>query len=166
MAERAEPMHLDPSEAQQRVTNHQDGALLVLGIAGSGRTEALARRLAGLAEAGERAIVLTRSQAAATRIRIRAEETVEGPFEELEVHTHQSAAARLLSEHATEAGLDPFFETLTGAERLAMLLDRVDELPLRRHEIRGNAAGLLARIVDRIDALKSAGVTAERLRDW
>src|SRR5262249_36309527 len=41
-----------------------------------------------------------------------------------------------------------------------MLLDRLDELPLRRHEIRGNPAGLLARIVDRIDALKAAGVTA------
>ena len=47
-----------------------------------------------------------------------------------------------------------------------MLLDRIDELPLRRHEIRGNAAGLLARIVDRIDALKAAGVTAERFRGW
>ena len=47
-----------------------------------------------------------------------------------------------------------------------MLLDRVDELPLRRHEIRGNPAGLLARLVDRIDALKAAGVTAERFRRW
>src|SRR5262245_43500891 len=47
-----------------------------------------------------------------------------------------------------------------------MLLDRVDELPLRRHEIRGNPAGLLARIVDRVDALKSAGVTAEQFRAW
>jgi DNA helicase-2/ATP-dependent DNA helicase PcrA len=47
-----------------------------------------------------------------------------------------------------------------------MLLDRIDELPLRRHEIRGNPAGLLARIVGRIDALKSAGVTAERFRRW
>ena len=47
-----------------------------------------------------------------------------------------------------------------------MLLDRIDELPLRRHEIRGNPAGLLARIVDRIDALKSGGVTAERFRRW
>ena len=64
-------------------------------------------------------------------------------------------AERLLREHATEAGLDPFFEPLSPAERLAMLLDRLDELPLRRHEIRGNPAGLLARIVDRIDALKS-----------
>ena len=83
-------------------------------------------------------------------------------YEELVVHTHPVAAARLLREHATEAEIDPFFESLNPAERLAMLLDRIDELPLRRHEIRGNPAGLLARIVDRIDALKSAGVTAER----
>ena len=36
-----------------------------------------------------------------------------------------------------------------------MLLDRVDELPLRSHEIRGNPAGLLARLLERIDALKA-----------
>ncbi|HEX3562773.1 MAG TPA: ATP-dependent DNA helicase, partial [Solirubrobacterales bacterium] len=99
-------------------------------------------------------------------IRSRAEEAIETAYEELVVHTHPAAAARLLREHATEAGLDPFFESLSPAERLAMLLDRMDELPLRRHEIRGNPAGLLARIVDRIDALKSAGVTAERFRRW
>ena len=36
-----------------------------------------------------------------------------------------------------------------------MLLDRLDELPLRRHEIRGNPAGLLARLLARIDELKA-----------
>jgi DNA helicase-2/ATP-dependent DNA helicase PcrA len=163
MAELAE---LELSEAQQRVVDHDEGALLVLGVAGSGRTEALSRRLASLAATGERALALTCSQAAMTRIRSRAEETVSGPFEELVAHSHQGAAARLLREHAAEAGLDPFFESLTAAERLALLLERVDELPLRRHEIRGNAAGLLAQIVDRIDALKSAGVTAKRFREW
>src|SRR5215204_2479593 len=155
-----------PTEQQEAVVTHTDGPLLVLGMAGSGRTEALARRLAGLVGEGERALVLTRSVAAARRIRTRAEATIEGAYEELVVHTHPVAAARLLREHATEAGIDPFFESLSPAERLAMLLDRIDELPLRRHEIRGNPAGLLARIVDRIDALKSAGVTAERFGRW
>ena len=37
-----------------------------------------------------------------------------------------------------------------------MLLDRLDELPMRNAgEIRGNPAGLLARLLERIDALKS-----------
>ena len=135
-------------------------------MAGSGRTEALARRLGRLTGGEEGTLVLTRSVAAANRIRTRAEEAVEGGYEELVVHPHPVAAARLLRDHATEAKLDPFFESLSPAERLAMLLERMDELPLRRHEIRGNPAGLLARIVDRIDALKSAGVTAERFREW
>ncbi len=154
------------SEQQERVIAHDSGALLILGAAGSGRTEALARRLGRLIAERERALVLTSSTAAAKRIRARAEETIETPYEELVVHTHPAAAARLLSEHATEAGIDPFFESLSPAERLAMLLDRIDELPLRRHEIRGNPAGLLARIVDRIDALKSAGVTAADFARW
>ena len=154
------------NERQEAVVANDEGALLVLGVAGSGRTEALARRLARLVGEGERALVLTRSVAAARRIRLRAEATIETGYEELVVHTHPVAAARLLREHATEAEIDPFFESLSPAERLAMLLDRIDELPLRRHEIRGNPAGLLARIVERIDALKSAGVTAERFGRW
>ena len=160
----ARPQQL--SEAQLGVVEHEEGPLLLGGVAGSGRTEALGRRLARLTEAGERTLMLTCSQVGASRIRSRAEEAISSPFEELVVHPHRAAAARLLREHATEAGVDPLLEPLAGAERLAMLLERIDELPLRRHEIRGNAAGLLARIVDRIDALKAAGVTAERFREW
>src|SRR3954453_18287804 len=154
------------TEQQRAVVQHESGPLVVLGAAGSGRTEALARRLGRLVGEGRRPLVLSRSAASANRLSRRAEETIETPYEELVVHTHPSTAARILREHATEAELDPFFESLSPAERLAMLLDRIDQLPLRRHEIRGNPAGLLARIVDRIDALKSAGVTAERFRRW
>src|SRR5918994_1044298 len=115
------------SEQQERVIAHDAGALLVLGAAGTGRTEALARRLGRLVAEGERALVLSSSAAAANRIRERAEETIDAAFEELVVHTHPAAAARLLHEHATEARIDPFFESLNPDERLAMLLERVDE---------------------------------------
>ena len=154
------------TEQQEALVANDEGALLVLGVAGSGRSEGLARRLARLVGQGERALALTRSVAAARHLRLRAETAIEAAYEEFVVHTHPVAAARLLREHATEAEIDPFFESLSPAERLAMLLDRIDELPLRRHEIRGNPAGLLARIVERIDALKSAGVTAERFGRW
>src|SRR5262249_25417078 len=154
------------NERQEEVVAHAGGALLITGVAGSGRTESIARRLARLTGEGERALGLTNSVPAARRVRARAQGNLDTGYEELVVHTHPVAAARLLREHATEAEIDPFFESLSPAERLAMLLDRIDELPLRRHEIRGNPAGLLARIVDRIDALKSAGVTADRFRAW
>ena len=163
-----EPFHapLDLTDPQERVVAHGEGPLLLLGLAGSGRTEALARRLAALASDGRRALVLSCSQVAATSLRERAELAATAGFEELVVHPHRAAAVRLLTEHSAEAGLDPFIESLSAAERLAMLLDRRDELPLRRHEIRGNAAGLLAALVRRIDALKAAGVGPQRFREW
>jgi DNA helicase II / ATP-dependent DNA helicase PcrA len=163
-----EPDHppSDLTDSQERVISHGEGALLVGGVAGSGRTEALARRLAALTSNGERALALSCSQASTATLRKRAEETATSGFEELFVHPHRVAAIRLLRDHSAEAGLDPFIEALNAAERLAMLLDRRDELPLRRHEIRGNAPGLLAGVVRRIDALKAAGVGSQRFREW
>jgi len=165
-ADRSQP---DLSDPQAAVVAHDAGILLATGVAGSGRTEALARRLASLASGsgkGERTLALTSSHATAGDLRTRAEEAASEAFEELAVHPHRVAAVRLLREHSTEAGVDPFLESLSAAERLAVLLDRVDELPLRRHEIRGNPAGLLARLIGRIDALKAAAVGAERFRGW
>ena len=155
--------------AQRRVVDHGDGPLLVLGEAGSGRTEALVMRLEALAARGtrpERVLVLARSRAARSQLRESAEIALDRPHEELWVHTYEELAEALLREYSTEAGLDPFFTTVGLADRLAILLDRIDDLPLRRHEIRGNPAGLLARLLRRIDLLKSEAVGPPELREW
>jgi DNA helicase-2/ATP-dependent DNA helicase PcrA len=160
------------AEGRTQAIAHDQGPLLVLGAAGTGKTELLARRLARLAAAGvapERVLVISSTRATARRLRERAEALLDGPFEELWIGSWDTLGERLLREHAEAAGLDPFFDVLGPAERLAMLLDRLDQLPLRRHEIRGNPAGLLARLLARIDALKAdaAGPTtvAERARE-
>src|SRR5207248_8890603 len=87
------------------------------------------------------------------------------PYEELWIGTYETISERLLSEYAVQAGLDPFFATVRLADRLALLLDHLDDLSLRRHEIRGNPAGLLARLLRRIDALKTEGIAPGRLGD-
>jgi DNA helicase II / ATP-dependent DNA helicase PcrA len=169
MSTPADPATAEPTAAQRRAIEHRGGPLLLVGAAGSGRTEAIARRVASLAEAGvapERVLVLTRSRAATGRLRDRAQALLATSFEELWIEPYPALAERLLRDHAIEAGLDPFFETVGVADRLAMLLDRVADLPLRRHEIRGNPAGLLARLLERIDTLKAEAVTAAALRTW
>ena len=155
--------------SQRRAIEHRGGPLLLVGSAGSGRTETIARRLADLVESGvapQWVLILTRSRAAAERLRSRAQSLLAGPFEELWIEPYPALAERLLREHAIEAGLDPFFATVGIADRLAMLLERLSDLPLRRHEIRGNPAGLLARLLERIDILKAEAVTPGALRTW
>ena len=155
---------MDLTPPQQRAIAWEDGPLLLLGSARTGKTEVLARRVARLAAEGlgpERVLVLASTRATAQRLTRRVESLLEGPYEELWIGTWEAIAERLLREYAEAAGLDPFFDVVGRAERLAMLLDRFDELPLRNHEIRGNPAGLLARLLERIDALKAGSDPAE-----
>jgi DNA helicase-2/ATP-dependent DNA helicase PcrA len=168
-AESAGEPQIELTEPQARVVRHREGPMLVSGPAGSGRSEALLRRLEGLTEGGvqpQHVLVLARSRAGATRLRTSANALIKPPYEELWIGTYETVAERLLSEYALQAGLDPFFATVRLADRLALLLDHLDDLSLRRHEIRGNPAGLLARLLRRIDALKAEGIGPGRLRAW
>jgi DNA helicase II / ATP-dependent DNA helicase PcrA len=146
------------AEPQERAIQHRDGPLLLLGEAGTGKTEVLTRRFHALVEAGtdpSRILVLASTRATAQRLRERVEVLLDRPLEELWIGTWEQGCERLLREHSTAAGLDPFFGVIGPAERLALLLDRMDDLPLRGHEIRGNPTGLLSRLLQQIDQVKA-----------
>jgi DNA helicase-2/ATP-dependent DNA helicase PcrA len=150
------------SEVQLKAVAHRGGPLLVLGGAGTGKTRVLCERFTHLIESGTppgAVLSLALSTDAAVRTRERVESAIETPFEELWVETFQGFCARLLRDEALEAGLDPFFAPVTQADRLALLLERIDDLTLRRHEIRGNPAPLLASFLVRIDRLKEEMVS-------
>ena len=156
------------ADAQERAVLHNGGPLLVVGAAGTGKTEVLARRLARLASEGtrpERVLVFASTRATARRLLERTEALLDGPLEELWIGDWNTLGERLLREHSDAAGLNPFFDVLGRAERLAMLLDRLEELPLRRHEIRGNPAGLLARLLERMDAFKDGAARDPELTE-
>jgi len=155
---------------QREVVTHGDGPLLVVGAAGTGKTRALAHRHAWLATAGacapEEVLAITGGEAAADAFRTQVEGLLDRGFEELAVHTVHGLGARVLHDEALEAGLDPFVHPVGAADRLAMLLARVDELTLRLHDLRGNPASLLGSVIARIDRLKDAMVTAEEVAAW
>ena len=158
------------SERQREVVTHPASPLLVLGVAGSGKSTVLARRHAWLAGDGgvgaEHVLALTHSALAVDELRAGVEQQLEGGFAELHVHSVHGFCARLLRDEADEAGVDPFAVTLTAADRLALLLERVDELTLRLHDFRGNPAAMLAGVLARIDRLKEARVSAQQMADW
>jgi DNA helicase-2/ATP-dependent DNA helicase PcrA len=157
----------EPSPAQRVVIEHGRGALLIEGAAGVGKSAALDARVAALVGGGidpSHIVLLTSTRNAAADHRARLEAALEPPYEELVVLTWEDFAERLLRDWPAAAGLDPGFEIVGPAERLAMLLVRFDDLPLRHHQIRGNPTGLMIGLLRRIDRLKAEGMTADDLR--
>jgi DNA helicase-2/ATP-dependent DNA helicase PcrA len=158
------PVALDGlNRAQEAAVAHADGPLVVVAGAGTGKTHTVLHRFAWLVDQGvpaEQILAVTFSAPAAADLRERLEALLDAPYEELNVHTFRSFCLRLLQEEALEAGVDPFLSPVTPADRLALLLERIDDLSLRAHEIRGNPAPLLASFVSRIDRLKDEMVSA------
>ncbi|MDQ6803901.1 MAG: UvrD-helicase domain-containing protein, partial [Actinomycetota bacterium] len=151
--------------AQVQAVTHAAGPLVVCGPAGSGKTHVLEARFAWLAQQGvapERMLVLAPSSAAAEAMRSRLIDRLDRAYEELIVGTPADLAARLLH----DAGFDPFTAVVGAADRLAMLLERIDDLPLRRHDFGGSPSALLGGFVRRIDRLKAELIEAEDYAVW
>ena len=129
------------TSAQREAVEHAGGPLLVLGGAGSGKTT-VARRALRVARRAcrspEAVLALTLGDGAADRLREQVEDRMAVPYEELSVTTFPGLCAQLLRDEALEAGIDPFATPVAAADRLAMLLERIDDLPLRHHDLRGN----------------------------
>src|SRR3954464_1399096 len=152
------------NRSQRGAVTHPGGPLLVIAGAGTGKTRTIMSRFAWLVEQGagpDEVLALTFSASAAAEMRERLEGVIESPYEDLHVSTFHAFCSRLLAAEAPQGGGDPFFFPVPPADRLALLLERLEELTIRHHEIRGNPAPLLASFVSRIDRLKDEVVSCE-----
>jgi DNA helicase-2/ATP-dependent DNA helicase PcrA len=147
--------------------------LLIVGSAGTGKSETLAARAAWLVTAAgvdpSRIGILVASPAGAARTRRRLEARLGPAAVDVVVTTLADLCHRLVRDVAGDAGVDPFVVPATRTERVALLLEHREELALRHHDGgsggRGHVA-LLAGAVARIDRLKESLVDAATLATW
>ncbi|HWD70108.1 MAG TPA: ATP-dependent helicase, partial [Solirubrobacteraceae bacterium] len=149
------------------LVRHSGGPLLVLGSAGSGKTRLILDRFLWLVEQGtlpERIVLLLPSPARADAARAVLEAELRDGYSELLVVTPVQLAAGVLGRSASRHDL--LETTLSAGDRLAMLADRIDELPLQHHDIGGNAGALLGSFVRRIDRLKAEMIDVAAFAAW
>ncbi|MGI8902274.1 MAG: ATP-dependent helicase [Solirubrobacteraceae bacterium] len=153
--------------AQRQAVTHLGGPLLVLGSAGSGKTSVIEARFSWLVEQGTepgRIVVVAPSPTRADAIRAHLEAALQAGYEELLVLTPVGLAAAVCD--GVRSGADALSSVLGAGDRLAMLLARIDELSLSRHDFGGNASALIGSFVRRIDRLKAELIGAEDYAAW
>jgi DNA helicase-2/ATP-dependent DNA helicase PcrA len=151
----------------QALISHTGGPLLIQGPAGSGKTRLLTSRFRWLAQQGailDRLVMLTPSTSRADAVRATLEAEIEDGYSELLVLTPSQFAARIMRRSGSHADLAD--SVLGSGDRLAMLAERIDELPLQHHDFGGNAGALLGGVIRRIDRLKAELIGAEQFASW
>jgi DNA helicase II / ATP-dependent DNA helicase PcrA len=155
------------SPAQREAVSHTGGPLLITGAGGTGKTTVLQHRFLWLAGQGirpERIGVITPSSGRADELRARLEGGLTDGYEQLFVLTPLELAALLVGPAGAE--FDALDSVLSSGERFAMLLERIDELSLRRHDFAGSANALITGFVRRIDRLKAHLIALEDYAQW
>jgi DNA helicase-2/ATP-dependent DNA helicase PcrA len=146
---------------------HSGSPLLIFGAAGSGKTQLILERYRWLIDQGtlpERIVLLTPSTGRADAARAVLEEQLNDGYSELVVVTPAGLATAVLARAGVR--LDLVDATLNPGDRLAMLAERIDELPLRHHDFGGNAGALLGSVVRRIDRMKAELIDAGEFSRW
>jgi DNA helicase II / ATP-dependent DNA helicase PcrA len=145
--------------AQVEAVTHDQGPLLIVAGAGTGKTTVLTRRIAYLIATRrarpEEILALTFTDKAALEMEERVDVLVPYGYADVRIATFHAFGDWLLREHALELGLTPAFRVLNRAEQVLFLRTRLFELPLAHFRPLGNPtrhlqalAGLFGRAKD------------------
>jgi DNA helicase-2/ATP-dependent DNA helicase PcrA len=159
----------DLTPEQRAAVTHPSGPLMVLAGAGAGKTRVLCRRLAWLVEQGNepgRVLGVTFTRQAAEELRLRAEDLLGRSHETLRVSTLHSWAQDVVRRHGVDYGLAPVLVPADQELRKMIVLDRIAELDLRAHSVRGDLARLVDQMITRIDRCRDELVGSTDYLSW
>ncbi|MBI4898488.1 MAG: ATP-dependent helicase [Actinobacteria bacterium] len=154
------------NDSQRAAVTHLGGPLLIVAGAGSGKTRTLTRRFEWLVRQGvpvERVLALTYTKDAAGELAERIEHALGEHVEETNATTFHALCGNILRDESAATGINPFFTTATEADRVAIMLARLNELSFEHVQLRGNPAKEIGELLKLIDRLKEECVGPEEL---
>lgn len=155
----------DLTEPQREAVVHQDGPLLILAAAGSGKTRVITRRVAHLLQSGVRPgsiLAITFTNKAAGEMRNRVEAI--SPGNRVMVCTFHSFGARILRQYADRLGIDKNFSIYDVDDRNKLVKEAVAQLGL--DDVNFSPERLASAISKAKNQLTSPGAYETSARDF
>jgi DNA helicase II / ATP-dependent DNA helicase PcrA len=158
------------NERQRDAVTHDDGPLLIVAGAGTGKTTVITRRIAWLIAQRrarpEEILALTFTDKAAAEMEERVDTLVPYGYADVEISTFHAFGDRILREHALEIGLKPDFLVLNRAEQTIFFHDRLFELPLSHYRPLGNPTRHLQALITLISRCKDEDISPEEYQAY
>ncbi|MFQ5827855.1 MAG: ATP-dependent helicase [Candidatus Methylomirabilia bacterium] len=153
------------NDAQREAVTHDQGPLLIVAGAGTGKTTVITRRIAYLIASKrcrpEEVLALTFTDKAAAEMEERVDTLVPYGYADVWISTFHAFGDRLLKENALEIGLTPDFRILMRAEQVIFFRDRLFEFPLEHYRPLGDPTRHVEAIISLISRAKDEDVSPE-----
>ncbi len=159
---------LDPE--QQAAVEHDQGPLLIVAGAGTGKTTVIARRIARLISSGHarpsEILALTFNEKAAAEMQERVDVLVPYGYADTLISTFHAFGEEVLSTHGIEIGLAPGFTVLDQTAQAIFLAEHLEALGLDYYAPLSDPTKHLSRLARYFNKLKDYPIPTERLREF
>lgn len=158
------------NKEQREAVTYGEGPLLIIAGAGTGKTQAITRRIAWLVTAKqakpEEILALTFTEKAATEMEERVDILVPYGYTGVWIGTFHAFGDSILKENALELGLIPDLQVLTRPEQIIFFRDHLFEFPLSYYRPLGNPARFIDAILTLFNRAKDEDVTPEEYLNY
>jgi DNA helicase-2/ATP-dependent DNA helicase PcrA len=155
--------NLNPKQKQAVI--HQEGPLLIIAGAGTGKTSVITRRIAYLIQTKkakpEEILALTFTDKAALEMQERVDILVPYGFTDAWIQTFHAFGDRILRENAFEVGLSPDFKVLTRPETIVFFREHLFDFSLEYYRPLSNPTKFIEAMITLFSRAKDEDVSPE-----
>jgi len=150
---------------QEEAVTHQEGPLLIVAGAGTGKTTVITRRIAWLIwqklATPSQILALTFTDKAAQEMEFRVDQLVPYGYVDTQISTFHAFGDRVLHDNAVSLGLPSDFKVLNREEQAIFLKDNLGALELKNFAPLSNPTGHISELLSYFSRLKDEDIAPE-----
>lgn len=155
----------DLNSAQLKAATHDQGPLLIIAGAGTGKTTVVTRRLSWLILSGkakpEEILAVTFTEKAAGEMEERIDQLLPYGYLDLWVSTFHSFCERILQDHGLEIGLPVNFKLLDSIQQAFLVRENFEKFDLDYYKPLGNPTRFIRELIQHFSRAKDEMITPE-----
>ncbi|MEK7167695.1 MAG: UvrD-helicase domain-containing protein, partial [Patescibacteria group bacterium] len=149
---------------QKQAVLHEDGPLLIVAGAGTGKTSVVTKRIANLIISGkclpEEILALTFTEKAAAEMEERVDKLLPYGYVDLWISTFHAFCERILKENGLEIGLPNDFKLLNQTQQWLLVRKNLEKFNLDYYRPLGNPTKFIHALIRHFSRLKDENIAA------
>ncbi len=158
------------NKEQLAAVTHQDGPLLIVAGAGTGKTTVITQRIAYLIEQGkaksDEILALTFTEKAAGEMEERVDRLLPMGYLDLWISTFHSFGERIIKTHGLDIGLPAGAKLLNEFEQWALIKNNLDKFDLDYYKPMGNPTKFINALLKHFSRLKDEDISPARYLEY